>query len=364
VFGVTLQRLALSRATLDRAAHRRTDLGLVERLLTEPGTAVLILDGDRAPVRDVPGDPLLALLGPDEAAALRDRAEAVTVAFLGEDAAHRPHVLVAYPSRPAPDPATASSGAAPTPGTVAGGGPSPAGTRPGWTTSKGTVPLDPSGPGQVPIPAPDGARWADLRAVGHLLGDTDAGLLTCAVALANWHAVHPSCARCGADTRPIQAGWARSCPVCGAEHYPRTDPAVIMAIVDPDDRILLGRQARWPDKRFSTLAGFVEPGESLEAAVRREVLEEAAVVVGDVSYRGSQPWPFPSSLMLGFRGEALTTRITVDGDELAQARWWSREDIGLDIATGELLLPPAVSIARRLIEDWYGGPISDTSDWG
>jgi NAD+ diphosphatase len=132
-----------------------------------------------------------------------------------------------------------------------------------------------------------------------------------------------------------------------------------MAISDDAGRILLGRQARWPEKRYSCLAGFVEPGESLEAAVRREAWEEARIVVGDVEYRGSQPWPFPASLMLGFRARAVSTEITVDGEELAEARWWTREELALDIATGELLLPPAVSIARRLVEDWYGGPLQD-----
>jgi len=137
---------------------------------------------------------------------------------------------------------------------------------------------------------------------------------------------------------------------------------VIMAITDDAGRILLGRQVRWPEKRYSCLAGFVEPGESLEAAVRREAWEEAGVVVGEVEYRGSQPWPFPASLMLGFRARAVSTEITVDGEELASAHWWTREELGLDVATGELLLPPAVSIARRLVEDWYGGPLSDGGD--
>jgi NAD+ diphosphatase len=132
-----------------------------------------------------------------------------------------------------------------------------------------------------------------------------------------------------------------------------------MAVVDGNDRILLGRQASWAPRRFSTLAGFVEPGESLEAAVRREVTEEAGVVVGAVHYRGSQPWPFPSSLMLGFRAQAVSTEIAVDGVELAQARWWTREELGLDLATEELVLPPRTSIARLLIEDWYGSSLSD-----
>jgi len=180
--------------------------------------------------------------------------------------------------------------------------------------------------------------------------------------MAQWHAAHPFCARCGTRSEPVQSGWARSCPVCGAEHYPRTDGAVIMAIVDDEDRLLLGRQARWAEHRYSCLAGFVEPGESLEDAVRREAREEAGVVVGEVAYRGSQPWPFPASLMLGFRARAAGGEITVDGEELESARWWTREELALDVATGEVLLPPAVSIARRLVEDWFGGPLHDGQD--
>jgi NAD+ diphosphatase len=137
-----------------------------------------------------------------------------------------------------------------------------------------------------------------------------------------------------------------------------------MAIVGPDDRVLLGRGATWPEHRYSTLAGFVEPGESLEDAVRREVAEESGVVVGPVHYQGSQPWPFPSSLMLGFRGEATSDQIRVDELELADARWWSREELQADIKAGRLILPPPVSIARRLIEDWFGAPIpDDASGW-
>ena len=204
-----------------------------------------------------------------------------------------------------------------------------------------------------------GERLATLREVGALLDDTDTGLLTTAVALANWHDSHPRCSRCGEPTLVSAAGWSRTCPACGGEHHPRTDPAVIMAVVDDAERILLGHQTVWPPRRFSTLAGFVEPGESLEDAVRREVHEETAVRVGEVVYQGSQPWPFPSSLMLAFTARAETTEISVDGDELAQARWWSREELGLDVATEELLLPPPVSVARRLIEQWYGGPIRD-----
>jgi NAD+ diphosphatase len=152
------------------------------------------------------------------------------------------------------------------------------------------------------------------------------------------------------------------CTQEGSEHYPRTDPAVIMSVIDADDRLLLGHGAGWEQGRFSTLAGFVEPGESLEAAVRREVGEEVGVVIGDVIYRGSQPWPFPASIMLGFRAYATSTEIDVDGSEVDEARWFSRAGLDDAIAAGEVRLSPSISIARRLIEDWYGGPI-DSPGW-
>lgn len=204
--------------------------------------------------------------------------------------------------------------------------------------------------------------FRSLRDVGLLLGARDAGLVVNAVALANWHATHTHCPRCGADTRVASAGHTRVCIADGSEHYPRTDPAVIMAVVDADDRLLLGRQSAWPEGRFSTLAGFVEPGESLEQAVRREVEEEVGVVIGEVDYLGSQPWPFPSSLMLGFVAHAKTVEID-DGDgEIAEARWFTRPELRADVDRGRVLLSPPVSIARRLIEHWYGEPITDSVD--
>jgi NAD+ diphosphatase len=192
-------------------------------------------------------------------------------------------------------------------------------------------------------------RWVDLREIGAALGDLDAGLLTTAVALARWHDRHPRCSICGAPTEVSHAGWIRRCPVDGSEHFPRTDPAVIMLVHDGGDRCVLGRQASWPPGRYSILAGFVEPGESSEAAVAREVAEEVGLAVTDAAYAGSQPWPFPSSLMLGYTALAvgdLTLRLR-DG-ELADAKWVSREEL----RAGSLRLPPPVSIAHRIITDW------------
>lgn len=192
-------------------------------------------------------------------------------------------------------------------------------------------------------------RWADLREVGDLLGDRDAGLLTTAVALARWHDRHPRCPLCGALTSLSRGGWVRTCPADGSEHFPRTDPAVIMLVHDGADRCVLGRQSSWPPGRFSILAGFVEPGESSEAAVGREVDEEVGLAVSDVTYVGSQPWPFPSSLMLGYTARAVGDLTIVRRDaELAEAAWFSRSEI----RAGAVRLPPPVSIAHRIITDW------------
>lgn len=207
-----------------------------------------------------------------------------------------------------------------------------------------------------------GDGWSALRQIGGELSALDAGLATTAVALDAWHARHPRCPRCGAATTVEQAGWVRRCTVDGSEHYPRTDAAVIMAVLDEDDRLLLGRAAAWAERRWSTLAGFVEPGESLEHAVRREVLEEAAVVVGAVEYRGSQPWPFPASLMVGFVGHATSTDVRPDGKELVEARWFTRDELATAVRSGEVIPPGRASIARALVEDWFGGPLPVSSD--
>ena len=200
----------------------------------------------------------------------------------------------------------------------------------------------------APLPRRLGLRPVGLRDVGAFLGDRDAGLLVHAVALANWHAAHPRCARCGVATTVIRAGHARRCPDDGTEHFPRTDPAVIMLVHDGGDRCLLGRQRGWPPGRYSTLAGFVEPGESLEQAVVREVAEEAGVAVTDVRYEASQPWPFPSSLMLGFTARATTQTVDLRDGELEDARWFSVAEL----TGGDVPLPPPVSIAHALVTGW------------
>jgi NAD+ diphosphatase len=213
--------------------------------------------------------------------------------------------------------------------------------------------------------APEGTAWADLRVVGDRLDDRDAGLMVAAVALDNWLRTHRRCPRCGEETVASQAGWSRRCPADESEHFPRTDPAVIVLVRDRTDRALLGRQGRWAPGWFSTLAGFVESGESAESAVRREVHEESGVVVGsgplDLEYLGSQPWPFPSSLMLGFHAWTDDPVAVPDGDEIAEVRWFSREELAAACASGDVRLPPPVSIARRLVERWYGAPLP--GDW-
>lgn len=195
-----------------------------------------------------------------------------------------------------------------------------------------------------------------LRELGAAVSGLDAGLLTAAVALTNWHRTHPRCPRCGAETTVERAGWVRRCVADDSEHFPRTDPAVIMLVHDGADRCLLGRQPSWPPGRFSILAGFVEPGESLEAAVAREVAEEAGLRVTDIRYVDSQPWPFPASLMVGFTARlAGDDRIRRTDDELAEARWFSRDE--LRVAGGLPGLPSPVSIARRIVDDWLRGAL-------
>jgi NAD+ diphosphatase len=204
--------------------------------------------------------------------------------------------------------------------------------------------------------ADSSGTWATMRQAGPALSAGDAGLLVHATALAEWHRAHRHCPRCGGALVPLDAGHVLRCDDCGRQQFPRTDPAVIMLVTD-GKRALLGRQASWPPGRYSTLAGFVDPGESLEQAVAREVSEEVGVEVTDVTYFGNQPWPFPSSLMVGFFARALTTEINVDGAEIEDARWFSRTDLKEQAESGTLLLPSGMSISRSLVEAWYGEPL-------
>lgn len=197
-------------------------------------------------------------------------------------------------------------------------------------------------------------QWEVLRNFGHLLTDRDAGLATAAVALFNWHQAHPCCSRCGFPTEVSAAGWSRRCARDATDHFPRNDPAVIVLVTDAADRLLLARQVVWPEQQFSVLAGFVEAGETLEAACVREVEEEVGALVTEVEYLGSQPWPFPSSLMLAFRARAVDAGLRPDGSEIAEAAWYSREELAAACAAGTVRLPPPASIARQMIDYWYG----------
>jgi len=198
-------------------------------------------------------------------------------------------------------------------------------------------------------------QWAGLRELGADLGDLDAGLLAQAIGILEWHERNRFSPLSGAPTTIERAGWAQRDPETGIEIFPRTDPAVIMLVHDGAGRVVLGRQAVWPPGRFSILAGFVEPGESLEAAVAREVAEEVGLTVTDIRYVASQPWPFPQSLMLGFVARALDEELRIDDDEIEEARWFSREE--LRSGTGPQALPPVVSIARHIIDRWVAGDL-------
>lgn len=207
---------------------------------------------------------------------------------------------------------------------------------------------------------PEQSAWHQLRKTGAGLNDRDAGLFTQSLALANWHESHQYCPNCGTPTAIESGGWARRCFADGTEHFPRTDPAVIVSVVDENDRILLGSQGSWEDNRWSILAGFVEAGESLEAAVRREMFEEAGVRVDQVTYLGSQAWPFPRSLMVGFTAKALSVDFVPDGVEIERLRWFTREELAAQAK--DLLLPNRVSIARSILEHWFGAELVSASE--
>jgi NAD+ diphosphatase len=300
---------------LDRAAHLRGDAAAVEAMLRDPSARVLPIWRGKPLFAGDPRD--LGWLAPGHAA-LSPADEAPVL--LGLD-----------------------------------GGPRFAVDISGWQPEE--VPdtvgafFDPSEQRHPLLPADH--AFGELRANMTRLDARAAELVATAKAVLGWHETHGHCARCGAKSRMIEAGWQRLCPDCGARHFPRTDPVVIMLILSGNE-VLMGRSPGWPEGMYSLLAGFVEPGETLEAAVRREVREETGVEVGRVDYLASQPWPFPASLMLGCRGEATSRDIRVDPVELEDARWVSREEM-LEIVAGRSdAMKPARkgAIARFLIEAW------------
>lgn len=290
--------LLLDSSSLDRRSLRRRDPQLVATLLAQPSTHVLDVYGDRLPSIDA--GHRLQFREPRDS----DRAELLV--YLG--AAGEREVLAVL--RP-PDADVSAEG---------------------------------------------------LRQLGLRLHAEDVPIAVTATGIGRWHAVNGFCPQCGHQTEVVEAGWVRHCPGCGRNHYPRTDPAVIMAVIDDDDRLLLGRGQNFAGNGMSVLAGFVEPGESLETAVAREVMEEVGVPVVDAQFLGDQPWPFPASLMVGYTCRATSTQLTLDPVEMAAARWFTRSELAAAVASGEVRLSARLSIARHLIEHWYGGPIEQPDD--
>jgi NAD+ diphosphatase len=314
-----LTTLPLARAAVDRDAGRRAHENLFDELLDDPATRVLPMwrgrvtttsASDGAGESDGPAH--LALFPPDEVSA------ALTRVYLGT-------TLAASPREPIGTPVILAV-----------------------LTDAAARELQ-----------PDDERWHGLRALAARLDDRDAGLATEAVAVANWHATNTHCPRCGTPTVVEMGGWMRRCFVDDNEIFPRTDPAVIVRVLDEDDRLLLGSNALWENNRWSLLAGFVEAGESFEAAVVREVAEESGVVVTDPVYLGSQPWPFPQSLMVGMGARAVpeASQLIPDGEEIVALRWFSRDDVWRERA--DILLPGPSSIAHAIVRDWYGGPLDE-----
>lgn len=292
--------LPMTAPAIDRDGPARAQPDKIETLLADPATRVIEMHGDRAPLRP---DRSLVLRSP-----LPEDADTLLL-YLGRHDGVA-HVAACRPRPPAD-----------------------------------SVPRE---------EGLDSAPFASLRDVAADLPQAQASLFATALGLANWHVRHPRCPRCGERTEVVQSGWVRRCPQDGSEHYPRTDPAVIMAVTDGRDRLLLARNIGWPEGRFSVLAGFLEPGETIAGAVIREVGEEVGVEVTDVRFVADQPWPFPASLMLGCTARATTTDLTCQPDEIAEARWFTREEFRAELLEGYLRAAGRLSISSRLIEGWLG----------
>ncbi len=233
----------------------------------------------------------------------------------------------------------------------------------GWTAEGVDAGTDRAFADPAPVPHPafgPEVGFCDLRTIMASLPVEDAELAAGAKAVLAWHETHPCCARCGAESRVVLAGWQRQCPACGAMHFPRTDPVVIMLVIRGND-VLLGRSPGWPEGVYSLLAGFMEPGETIEAAVRREVMEEAGISVGLVRYLASQPWPFPASLMIGCAAEALSHRIEHDPGEIEHALWLTREELA-EVFAGlhpRVRAPRKGAIAEFLLRQWLADRLPD-----
>ena len=307
-FSKTSSILGFAHNRLDRLANRRDDAVFIESLRQSSSARTALVLGDTVLLQGEPGA-LTPWFGFVEAARLGSLGE---TAFLGRD-----------------------------------------GTGPVFAAL-----LD--GPTAEDLAERPGISLYNLRAlaVDNVVSGEDLGALAEGKALLHWHAHHRFCPNCGVPSKVSGAGWRRECPSCGTHHFPRTDPVVIMLAVD-GERCLLGRQPRFPPGMYSCLAGFVEPGETIEAAVGRELDEEAGISVGRVTYLGSQPWPFPASLMIGCLAEAISTEIAVDHDELEDARWFFRDEVLAMLAgnhPGRLACPTPMAIAHHIVRAWAEAP--------
>jgi NAD+ diphosphatase len=306
------QRLMLGRENLDRDAASRANNELLETLLADASTRVLALRDGRAPV----ADGALVFLSPAEVAGARE------IVYLGRETDGSVAYVAAFVDAGFDTPLR------------------------GYSTS-------------------DTPEWLDLRVVGAQLSDRDSGLFTQALALYFWHENHIHSPKTGAPTASAQSGWVRTSVSDESQVFPRTDPAVIVLVTDDDDRLLMGNNALWEANRFSLLAGYVEPGESLEAAVIREVFEESGLRVTDPQYLGSQPWPFPGSVMMGFTAKLAPGEHpdshAADGEEILSLRWFTRDE--LKASLDDIKLPGRVAIARAMIEHWLGETLEQESGW-